>query len=143
MATESTRAMRGAREPQFWAWAEALELLRNAERLRSRFFDLESPHPVPCWEPPVDLYEQGNELRLVVALPGVSAHQTEVVIEESGLIVRGERPLPPVIHRAAIHRLEIPYGRFERRISLPKGNFCLQKQFFEDGCLVLVLRYLK
>ena len=130
------------RDPRFWAWAETQELLRNAERLRSRVFSLESLQALPCWEPSVDVYQQGNELRLVVALPGVCAHQTEVVIEESGLVVRGERPIPPAIHRAAIHRLELPYGRFERRITLPAGAFRLQKQFFEDGCLVLVLRYL-
>ncbi|MDP3638276.1 MAG: hypothetical protein Q8R51_12915, partial [Azonexus sp.] len=31
-------------------------------------------------------------------------------------------PCQGSLHRAAIHRLEIPYGRFERRISLPSGN---------------------
>ena len=128
--------------PLFWAWAEALELLRNAERLRSRVFPLESWQAVPCWEPPVDMYEQGDELKLVVALPGVDARQTDVVLEESSLVVRGERPIPSTIHRAAIHRLEIPYGRFERRISLPAGTLRLQQQFFEDGCLVLIFRYL-
>jgi HSP20 family protein len=44
---------------------------------------------------------------------------------------------------AAIHRLEIPYGRFERRIPLPPGNYRLHEQFLEDGCLVLVLRHLQ
>ena len=129
-------------DPRFWAWAETQELLRNAERLRSRFFALESLQAVPCWEPSVDVYQQGNELRLVVALPGVGARQTEVSLEERGLIVRGERPIPPALQRAAIHRMEIPYGRFERRIPLPAGTFRLQKQYFEEGCLVLILHNL-
>jgi HSP20 family protein len=121
-------------------WAEALDLLQGAEQVQRRFFSLESLQAVPCWEPAVDLYEIGEELRLLVALPGVSSRQCEVVLDDDGLVVRGQRPMPSVLQRAAIHRLEIPYGRFERRIPLPPGNYRLQEQFLEDGCLVLVLR---
>ena len=131
-----------SRDPRFWVWAEALELLQGAERLQRRIFVLEALQSVPCWEPPVDMYEQENELRLIVALPGVSARQLEVLLEGDELVVRGKRPMPPAFHRAAIHRLEIPYGRFERRLTLPSGNFRLHDQFLEDGCLVLVLRRL-
>lgn len=104
-------------------WAEAFDLLQGAEQLQRRFFTLESLHSVPSLEPSVDLFENGDELRLLVALPGVNSRQVEVVLDEAGLLVRGQRPLPPAFHRAAIHRLEIPYGRFERRISLPPGDF--------------------
>lgn len=129
-------------DPRLWVWAEALQLLRGAEQRQRQFFSVVNPQSVPCWEPLVDAYQQGNELNLIVALPGVSAAQIEVVLEESGLVVRGQRPMPGALPRAAIHRLEIPYGRFERRITLPPGNFQLFKQFFEDGCLALVLRRL-
>ena len=126
----------------FWIWAEALDLLRNAERLQQRFAAREALHRVPCWEPAVDLYQQGDELTLFVALPGVSPRQFEVIIEGAGLVVHGSRPIPAALQRAAIHRLEIPYGRFERRIALPPGDFRVHQQFFEDGCLVLVLHTL-
>lgn len=129
-------------DTDFWLWAEALELLQNAERLQRRSVALDSMQTVPCWEPAVDMYEQGDELTVRIALPGVSPRQLEVTLEEAGLLVRGRRPLPPALQRAAIHRLEIPYGRFERRISLPSGHFQLQQQHFEDGCLVLVLQRL-
>jgi HSP20 family molecular chaperone IbpA len=56
-------------------WAEALDLLQGAEQVQRRVFSLESVHSVPCWEPAVDLYENGEELRLLVALPGVSSRQ--------------------------------------------------------------------
>jgi HSP20 family molecular chaperone IbpA len=39
-----------------------------------------------------------------------------------------------------IHRLEIPYGRFERRIALPPGRFEVASRDLVDGCLVLSLR---
>lgn len=129
-----------SRDVRFWMWAETLELLQAGER--RRFFTVESLQSLPCWQPSVDLYEYGEELRLLAALPGVNSRQVEVVIDEHGLIVRGERPMPSVCQRAAIHRLEIPYGRFERRISLPPGRYRLHEQYLEDGFLVLVLRHL-
>jgi len=131
-----------ARDPRSWMWAEALELLQDAERLQRQFFRIGVAEGAPCWEPPVDLYENGGELRLLVALPGVTAQQLEVALAPGGIIVRGERSLPTNSRRAAIHRLEIPYGRFERRISLPDGGFELVDQRLEHGCLVLTLHRL-
>ena len=121
-------------------WAEALELLQDAERLQRQFFQVGVLQGAPCWEPPVDLYENGEELRLLVALPGVTPQQLQVVLTPTQIIVRGERSLPTNSRRAAIHRLEIPYGRFERRIALPAGEFELIDQRLEHGCLVLQLR---
>ena len=123
-------------------WAEALELLQDAERLQRQFFRIGVLQGAPCWEPPVDLYESGDKLRLLVALPGVTPQQMEVVLAPNLIIVRGERSLPASSRRAAIHRLEIPYGRFERRIALPAGGFELIDQRLEHGCLVLELRRL-
>ncbi len=127
-------------DPRLWVWAEALQLLRGVEQRQRQFFAVVSSQSLPCWEPPVDAYEQDGELRLLVALPGVKANQVEVVFDQAGLLISGQRPMPGSWHRAAIHRLEIPYGRFERRISLPSGKFELLEQFVEDGCLRLVLR---
>jgi len=131
-----------SRDPRSWMWAEALELLQDAERLQRQFFQVGAIHGAPCWEPPVDLYENGNELRLLVALPGVTPQQLEVVLAPTMIIVRGERSLPTNSRRAAIHRLEIPYGRFERRVALPAGQFELVERRLEYGCLVLELRRL-
>lgn len=131
-----------SRDRSFWMWAEALDLLQGAEQLQRRFFTLDTPQSVPCWEPAVDLYQHADEVSLLVALPGVSAGQIEVVLDQGDLLVRGERPMPPALHRAAIHRMEIPYGRFERRIALPPGNYRVTQQLIENGCLVLVLRHL-
>ena len=124
-------------------WAEALDLLQTAERLQRQFFQLGAPQGAPSWEPPVDLYQIGDELRILVALPGVTAAQLEVTIEDAVIVVRGERPLPTGWRGAAIHRLEIPYGRFERRIALPAGRLQILERKLENGCLVLCLQRLK
>jgi HSP20 family molecular chaperone IbpA len=109
-----------------WIWAEALALLRNAERWQQRVVALDSASGFPCWEPAIDLYEQGGELTIFVALPGVAAGQLEVIVEPAQLVVRGTCPIPPAFKRAAIHRLEIPYGMTGeislRGLVLPVGG---------------------
>jgi len=127
------------RDPRSWVWAEALELLRNTERLQRRFFQVGAAE-APGWEPPVDLYETVDGLTLSVALPGVAASELEVSLESGGVVVRGERAFPVEYQRAIIYRLEIPYGRFERRIALPAGQFQLVDRRLANGCLTLDLR---
>ena len=131
-----------SRDRSFWVWAEALDLLQGTERLQRQSFALKMLHSAPCWEPSVDLYQNGGELTLLVALPGVDPRQVEVALDEAGLVVRGERPMPPACQRGAIHRLEIPYGRFERRIALPPGSFSVHQQLLENGFLMLILHQL-
>ena len=129
-----------SRDPKSWMWAEALELLQSAERLQRQFFQIGGAGA--RWEPPVDVYQTGDDLWIFLALPGVPAEQVEVVIDGTTLIVRGERMLPPTARGAAIHRLEIPYGRFERRIALPSGHYQVLQRTFDSGCLVLGMRKL-
>ena len=81
-------------DPRSWMWAEALDLLQSAERPQRQFFQLGAAQGAPTWEPPADLYETGNELWILVALPGVTTDQLEVVIDGATMVVRGERPLP-------------------------------------------------
>jgi HSP20 family molecular chaperone IbpA len=115
----------------------------GVERLQHSFIAFDARQVIPCWEPPVDMYEQGDELRLLVALPGVTPRRVEVFLDGSCVVVRGKRSMPSALSSSAIHRLEIPYGQFERRLSLPSAKFRLHEQFVEDGCLMLVLRCLE
>ena len=131
------------RDPRFWVLSEAIELLKGVERMKPHTIALEAPQAVPCWEPPVDMYEQEDELRLLVALPGVNTRNIEVLFDGGCVVVRGKRSMHSALSSSVIHRLEIPYGRFERRLSLPSVKFRLHEQFVEDGCLVLVLRCLE
>lgn len=130
-----------SRDRSFWAWTEALYLLEGGEHWQRRFCSLDRREEVPCWQPAVDLYDSADETRLLVALPGVSAQQVEVVVDGDELVVRGERPMPSASQRAAILRLEIPYGRFERRIVLPHRDYRLHERLLDNGCLIIVLRH--
>jgi HSP20 family molecular chaperone IbpA len=127
------------RDPR-WVWAEALELLREAGQIQRRFFQLGAAE-APAWEPAVDLFETSEGLTVEIALAGVAPDALEVSLDSGTVVVRGERAFP-VEQRAMIYRLEIPYGRFERRIPLPAGRYQLADRRLENGCLVLALRRL-
>jgi HSP20 family molecular chaperone IbpA len=124
------------RDPAVWMWAEACELLDRAERLQRQFF---RPARAAAWEPPADVFETEQDLLILVALPGVAPDRLEVGIVDGAVIVVGERPLPAEA-RAVIRRLEIPHGRFERRIALPAGRYEVAQRELANGCLVLRLR---
>jgi HSP20 family molecular chaperone IbpA len=124
-------------------WAEACQLLDQAERLHRQFFRLDFPRGARAsWEPPVDVFEDEREFVVVVALPGVAPRNAEAVIEGRTLVIRAERRLQLEDRNCSIQRLEIPYGYFERRLALPAIPLELGAQEWRDGCLVVILRKL-
>src|SRR5688572_30662356 len=108
------------RNPTALMWAEACDLLEQADRMHRQFFRLAAAERArPVWEPPVDVFEDKREIIIVIALPGVSADRTEVTLEGSTLLIRAESRILFGGPHCEVRRLEIPYGRFERRIALP------------------------
>lgn len=125
-----------SRDPTAWMWAQACEMLEQAERLHRSFFRAHpGPTSVRAWEPPIDVIETGDRLMITVVLPGVDAQSVKVIASGDLLMVSGERPLSIDPEHAIIHNLEIPYGHFERRIGLPQGRFRLEGVRHADGCL--------
>ncbi len=120
-----------------WMWSEACDQLARAERLHRQFFQ---PRHSGTWEPPVDILETEREVLIFVALPGVSLDKAEAVIDGADLIIAGTRVLPPELRTAIIHRIELPQGRFERRVRLPTGRYRDVRRSAADGCLVITLR---
>jgi len=120
---------------------DALAMLREAERMHQQFFTLMLDRRGPRWEPPVDMVETARGLTLSVALPGVAPDAVDVRTDGVTITVVAVRSLPAGPGET-IHRLEIPYGRFERRISLPNGRFELVSRDLIDGCLFLKFRRL-
>lgn len=122
-------------------WAEACEMLERAQRLQRQFFRF--GHVVeaqPRWEPPVDIVAHEPYVQVTVALPGVSPERAQVRVTNGALTIAAIRTPPLNAQTTAVHRLEIPYGRFERQIALPAGRYELMEQAFAHGCLVLRLR---
>ena len=126
-----------AKDPINWMLSEAIGSLARAERLHQQFFGLQSAAN-PSWQPPIDVLETDEEILIFVALPGVDADQVEAVIDGRVLVISGGRTLPEELRNAHIHRLELPQGRFERRIGLPPGRYAIS-HYAENGCIVFRL----
>ena len=120
-------------------WAEACAMIERAEQMHRQFFQPGAAAAAcACWEPPVDVFEGERELLIVVALPGVEAQDIEVLSEPEMLRIAGVRRLPAIAQGTVIQRLEIPQGRFERRISLPI-RFEISRSTLMNGCLLVTL----
>ena len=123
-----------------WMWPEACAMLARAERLHRQFHHLShsGDHGI-SWAPPIDVLETEAQVFVLVGLPGVDPETVAAVIDGDGLIIAGDRSLPDEIGLAIIHRLELPHGRFERRITLPVGRYSTVQRASAHGCLVVTL----
>jgi HSP20 family protein len=125
-------------------WGEALSLLEQADRLHRQFFRVAGSETTPTWEPPVDVVESADRLQIHVALPGVPPDSITIGVEAGGVTVSALRTFPCRETGAHIHRVEIPYGRFERRIALPLDEPYMPLDLIEkqlaDGVLTLTFR---
>ena len=88
--------------------------------------------------PSVELGETDEEIRVVAELPGLDEKDVEIALEDGVLTLRGEK-------KAEIEDMdrgysERSYGRFERRIALPKGiEADKANATFRNGVLTVTL----
>jgi HSP20 family molecular chaperone IbpA len=124
-----------------WMWSEACEMLARAERMHREMFRPSGTQArQPAWEPPVDVLENEQEVLALIALPGVNIEDAQVVIEDGDLVIAGARVLPAELRTAIIHRLELPQGRFYRRVRLPAGRYSGVRRSAAAGCLMITLQ---
>jgi HSP20 family protein len=128
------------REEISWMWPEACAMIARAERLHRQFFHVgASGAHQTIWEPPVDVLETPEHVLIVVGLPGVDPGSVGAAIEADSLVVAGDRSLPRELGGAYIHRMELPQGRFERRVLLPAGRYGNARSTNVNGCLIVTL----
>jgi HSP20 family molecular chaperone IbpA len=115
-------------------------MLERAERLQRQFFQ----HATVAWEPPVDIIETAEHMQVQVALPGVGADSITVAVDLGGIGICATRSFPCSGDTLNVHRIEIPYGRFERQVALPLGDPYAPLELVEkrlaDGVLTLIFK---
>lgn len=124
-------------DPHEWMWAEAVAMLARAERAEAA--PGRRPARAAAWTPAVDVIETEAAVLILVSIPGVSAEAVEAALDGDAVLVSGRRTLPPELQTAVIHRLELPMGRFERRIPIPPGHYDGVRRDTRDGCLLISL----
>jgi HSP20 family molecular chaperone IbpA len=96
------------------SFAEQLsDILRNTQN-----------SPNSLWQPPFDLVETIDYVKIFVSLAGVEADSIDVDFYNNNVKVKGERKFPDIFYtdnenRLTTRRQEIIYGPFERQIMLP------------------------
>jgi HSP20 family protein len=126
--------------PSYWMWSEAFEVLARAERMHRQFIQPSGSRSPVAWEPPVDILETERAVLVLVALPGVDFDEVKVVINQGELLISGSRTYPQEMRTAVIHRLELPQGRFERRVRLPAGRYSVIHRSASNGHLLITLQ---
>src|SRR3569833_294250 len=125
-----------------WMWAQACELLDQADRMQRGFVRYVGPSADAAvradggvWEPPVEMQETPAGLEVVFALPGVSPEHIDVRLEPNALTVSAIRPARLGSPDSVVRRMEIPHGRFYRRIALAGNRFRLGDTRYQNGSL--------
>ncbi len=73
------------------------------------------------WQPPVDIFEDGQRLVLKMDLPEVAEEDINIEISGDTLVIEGERRMTSEGETCRYHRVERQYGPFRRTFALPAG----------------------
>lgn len=83
--------------------------------------EIRARRPTRSFVPAVDVEERKSDYRLTADLPGLTADDVEITIENGVLTVSGERKDEKVEEKDGYRRVERSFGTFRRSFTLPKG----------------------
>jgi HSP20 family protein len=99
-------------------WNSGIDRLFNEFMGRS-LREMEDDSVAGSWTPAVNILERQDGIVIAADLPGLSAEDVEVTVDNGVLTLKGERNLEEVAQGETLHRVERSYGRFERSFSVP------------------------
>ncbi len=70
--------------------------------------------------PPIEISVDGSDLVVSLEVPGMTTEDLDITVEESSLVVQGERRAPEPAESKTLVRSEMAYGRFRRSFRLPR-----------------------
>jgi HSP20 family protein len=90
--------------------------------------------------PPVDVYEDAQQLVLKLEVPGIRQEDLDVRVENQTLTIKGERKFEKDEKQENFHRIERRYGTFTRTFTLPQTvDAGAPKASYENGVLAITL----
>jgi HSP20 family protein len=72
-----------------------------------------------AWTPSCDVFEDKENLKIVLELPGVAPEDVKISLENQVLTIQGEKKQVAEEQSERWHRYERSYGSFERMFTLP------------------------
>lgn len=73
------------------------------------------------WAPQMEVFQRGKEMVVRADLPGLSADDVQIDVEDGVLTISGERRQTNEDRQEGFYRSERSYGTFARSIALPEG----------------------
>jgi len=127
---------------------ETFDMLFSMKNKMDRFFTISDPEPTSFgsqpglqWSPAVDLFDCGDEYRVIIEVPGIEKEQIELSVYVDKVVIKGRREESyDVSGKAEVLCLERVYGRFERVILLPDPvDAELVEAALKNGVLTILL----
>ena len=95
-------------------------LLKNeVNQLFDEFFGNRSAPSAAGVFPPVNLYQDSENIYLMAELPGLEARDIELKVEPESILLKGSRKSDPEAQGTYYHRRERESGSFSRKITFP------------------------
>ncbi len=92
------------------------------------------------WTPPVDVYDNEDEMVIHMEIPGVNREEIDIEFSGGKLVIKGERLPTCGKGQAEYHRIERQHGPFRRIVDLPVPVKTENVQArYEHGVLTIVL----
>jgi HSP20 family molecular chaperone IbpA len=95
------------------------------------------------WQPLYNLYATDDSIVVHIELTGVNLQEIVIFLRSRYMFIAGNRLAPPGVieEHCVFHNLEIPYGRFARRIDFPVPVETRQYRYeTRDGILTIRLK---
>jgi HSP20 family protein len=94
-----------------------------------------SPGPFP----PINVFQQGDDLLAIIELPGIDKDHLQIQAKENTIRISGKK-IPDYPEGNSVHRRERVFGEFDRTLSLPVNlDPDGIKAEYRDGVLALLL----
>jgi HSP20 family protein len=130
--------------PDLWSWSgfDRLTNLRDEinDLFESTFANGGGSDVFNAWAPPLDVYEDADNLIVRAEVPGMKKEDFSISLQKNVLTVSGERRNEKKYEGSETSREERLFGRFTRSITLQKpvhGNTV--KASYKDGILTITL----
>ena len=69
----------------------------------------------------MDIFDTDQAIVLRAELPGLTAEDIDIEIDDNVLTLKGERRFEETVEEGRYYRLERAYGHFQRNVTLPQG----------------------
>ena len=125
---------------RFSPFSEFEALRRQMDRVFEDFTGLGRYTDDTIWQPEVELRDNGEDLTLRIALPGIEKKDLDISVSRDAVTISGEHRYEKKTEEKGYYHSEFRYGKFERVINLPVAvqNDKVEAEF-KNGILNLTL----